>query len=151
RNALALQNYAYQLPFLALDQLLIAAFYARKNTIVPVVVGVVSIAFYAAIALPFGGSIGLPAIALANAALNSAHAVILFILLTRVIGNLGMRDLSSSLGRILLAGATMGLVIWLLLSVFASAFNPGTLTGQVLGILVAGGIGSVLYFVLIHL
>ncbi len=31
RTALALQNYAYQLPFVAMDQLLIAAFYARKN------------------------------------------------------------------------------------------------------------------------
>ncbi|HLY29720.1 MAG TPA: lipid II flippase MurJ, partial [Ktedonobacterales bacterium] len=36
RNALALQNYAYQLPFLALQQLLIAAFYARKDTVTPV-------------------------------------------------------------------------------------------------------------------
>ena len=45
-NALALTNYAYQLPFLALDQLLIAAFYARKNTITPVVVGVVSIGLW---------------------------------------------------------------------------------------------------------
>ena len=34
-TALALQNYAYQLPFVALDQLLIAAFYARKNTKMP--------------------------------------------------------------------------------------------------------------------
>jgi putative peptidoglycan lipid II flippase len=151
RNALALQNYAYQLPFLALDQLLIAAFYARKNTIVPVVVGVVSIAFYAAIAVPFSSTIGMPAIAFANAALNSVHAVILFILLTRVIGNLGMRTLGASLGRILLAGAAMGLIIWLLLQALPGTFNPNTLTGQVLGILVAGGVGSILYFWLIHL
>jgi len=35
RTALALQNYAYQLPFVAMDQLLIAAFYARKNAVYP--------------------------------------------------------------------------------------------------------------------
>jgi putative peptidoglycan lipid II flippase len=151
RNALALQNYAYQLPFLALDQLLIAAFYARKNTIVPVTVGVASILFYAAIAVPLSGTIGMPAIAFANAALNSSHAIILFILLTRTIGNLGMRDLAGSLGRILLAGAAMGLVIWLLLQVLPGQFNADTLTGQVLGLVVAGGIGSILYFWLIHL
>ena len=74
RNALALQNYAYQLPFLALDQLLIAAFYARKNTLTPVLVGVVAIAFWLLVALPFAGRIGMPAIAFANTALNSAHA-----------------------------------------------------------------------------
>ena len=51
--AVALQNYAYQLPFIALDQLLIAAFYARKNTKTPVITGIVCILFYLAVALPF--------------------------------------------------------------------------------------------------
>src|SRR2546425_8808568 len=51
-TAIALQNYAYQLPFVAIDQLLLAAFYARKNTITPVLVGIVSFAGYLAIALP---------------------------------------------------------------------------------------------------
>src|SRR5256886_12200204 len=45
-TAIALQNYAYQLPFVAIDQLLLSAFYARKNTITPVIVGVVSFAGY---------------------------------------------------------------------------------------------------------
>ena len=37
-TGIALQNYAYQLPFLAIDQLLLAAFYARKNALLPVIV-----------------------------------------------------------------------------------------------------------------
>ena len=56
-TAIALQNYAYQLPFVALDQLLIAAFYARKNTVIPVVVQFVSILGYLAVALPFSGTV----------------------------------------------------------------------------------------------
>src|SRR5947209_9095548 len=55
RTAIALQNFAYQLPFVAVDQLLIAAFYARKNTIIPVAVGVVSTLGYLAVALPLWG------------------------------------------------------------------------------------------------
>src|SRR6266487_2263257 len=43
-GAVALQNYAYQLPFVAIDQLLLSAFYARKNTITPVVVGIICFA-----------------------------------------------------------------------------------------------------------
>src|SRR5262249_16097672 len=51
-TATALQNFAYQLTFIAIDQLLIFAFYARKNTIIPVIIGAVSILGYLAIALP---------------------------------------------------------------------------------------------------
>ena len=66
-TATALQNYAYQLPFVAIDQLLISAFYARKNTIIPVSVLFVGVLGYLAVALPFWQTIGMPALALANA------------------------------------------------------------------------------------
>lgn len=152
RNALALQNYAYQLPFLAVDQLLIAAFYARKNTLVPVVVGVVSIAFWLAVALPFAGTIGMPAIAFANTALNSGHAVILFILLTMSIGSLGVRDLLPGLARILVASAGLGLVcaglLWLLPRALPVAFGGGHLGSEALTVVVVGGAGTVTYFAL---
>src|SRR5262249_59785273 len=75
RNALALQNYAYALPFIALDQLLIAAFYARKNTLIPTVVGVVSILFYLVIAVPFYTTIGMPALAFPDTAKSTGHAL----------------------------------------------------------------------------
>ncbi len=88
RTAIALQNYAYQLPFVAMDQLLIAAFYARKNTIIPVVVGMVSILGYLAVALPFWSTIGMPALAFANTVQNSLHAIILLVLLRMAIGHL---------------------------------------------------------------
>ena len=153
RNALALQNYAYQLPFLALDQLLIAAFYARKNTIIPVVVGVISIGFWALVAVPFATTIGLPAIALANAALNSGHAIILLGLLTLAIGNLGWRELSNGLARIVLAAIAMGLVCWgglvLLPHLSAHLFTLDNLRGQALTVILVGGVASVVYFALV--
>ncbi|HKT37174.1 MAG TPA: lipid II flippase MurJ, partial [Ktedonobacterales bacterium] len=88
RNTLAIQNYAYELPFIVLDQLLIVAFYARKNTLTPNLVLVASIGFYLLVALPFGLTIGLPALAFADTAKNTSHAIILFVLLTVAIGNL---------------------------------------------------------------
>ena len=53
--AIALQNYSYQLPFIAIDQLLLSAFYARKNTLTPVLVGFISFGGYLAsrVAFPF--------------------------------------------------------------------------------------------------
>lgn len=154
RNALAVQNYAYELPFIALDQLLIAAFYARKNTLTPVIIGVVSIFFYAAVALPFGGTIGMPALAFADTAKNTSHALILFALLTLAIGNLGMRDLLDGTGRIVLAALAMAVVAGLavtLLPAHVAAFSLDHSSGQALTLLVAGGLGAVVYFALVAL
>jgi putative peptidoglycan lipid II flippase len=154
-NALALQNYAYQLPFLALDQLLIAAFYARKNTIVPVVVGVVAIGLWALVAVPFTPTIGMPALAFANTTLNSGHAVILFVLLTITIGNLGLRELWAGLWRIALASAAMGAVIWGLLALLPlwapTIFTLDSLRGQALTVVAAGLPATLIYFALVSL
>ncbi len=105
RTALALQNYAYQLPFVAMDQLLIAAFYARKNTIIPVIVGMVSILGYLAVALPFWSTIGMPALAFANTVQNSLHAIILLVLLRMAIGHIRIRELIPTVLKILVATA----------------------------------------------
>ncbi len=155
RNVLSLENNAYQLPFLALDQLLIAAYYARKNTIVPMLVGIASIAFYAVVALPFAQTIGLPALSFANALQNTSHAVILFVLLSLAIGSLGLRELANGAARICLAAAGMAAVCWGLLQVLPrlspSLFSLDHLSGQLLTVLLVGGAGAVVYFTLARL
>ena len=154
-NTLALTNYAYQLPFLALDQMLIAAFYARKNTITPVVVGIVSIGVWALVAVPFTPTVGMPALALANAALNSSHAIILFVLLTMAIGSLGMRELWGGVWRIAIASALMGGVIVgllrLLPALAPSVFTLDSLRGQVATVLAVGVPAAALYFLVVTL
>ena len=153
-NTLALTNYAYQLPFLALDQMLIAAFYARKNTITPVLVGVVSIGVWALVAVPFYRTVGMPALALANAALNSSHAIILFVLLTVAIGGLGMRALWGGVWRIAIASALMGGTIIGLLhltSLAPSLFTLDSLRGQVATVLAVGVPAAALYFLVVTL
>jgi putative peptidoglycan lipid II flippase len=150
RNALAVQNYGYELPFIAADQLLIAAFYARKNTLIPNIIGVVSILFYTAVALPFGGSIGMPALAFGDTAKNTSHALLLFGLLTLAIGNLGLRDLASGTARILLAGAAMALTCIALLQALPAfaphVFDSNTAHGNALLLLLAGAAGATVYF-----
>ncbi len=147
-TALALQNYVYQLPFVAVDQLLIAAFYARKNTITPVVVGIVCIGFYLMVALPFFRTIGIPALAFANTVQNSMHAVILLLLLRRAIGSLHVRTTIPSLLKICAAAALMGLVAWGALALFShiALFSLNYLLGQLLTVIVAGGLASAVYF-----
>jgi putative peptidoglycan lipid II flippase len=147
-TALALQNYVYQLPFVAVDQLLIAAFYARKNTITPVVVGIVCIGFYLVVALPFFQTIGIPALALANTLQNSMHAVILFFLLRRAMGSLHMRTVLPALLKICVSAVLMGLAAWgvMILLGHVALFSLDRLPGQILTVIVAGGLASVVYF-----
>jgi putative peptidoglycan lipid II flippase len=155
RNTLALQNYALVLPFVAVDQILIAAFYARKNTVAPMLVGVASVLFYLAIALPFGGTIGMPALAFADTLKNASHAVILFVLLTLAIGSLGTRELVGGIWRILLAALVMAIICAVLVNLLPTAlphiFNTAKTSGQALIFLIAGGIGSAAYFAVVSL
>jgi len=145
RNSLALQNYSWQLPFIAVDQILIAAFYARKNTITPMVVGLVSILFYLAVALPFSGTIGMPALAFADTLKNISHSIIMFVLLTLAIGSLGTGELVGGIWRILVSALVMAIVCWLLLNLLPTfwpqVFATGKTSGQALIFLVSGAAG----------
>jgi putative peptidoglycan lipid II flippase len=147
-TALALQNYAYQLPFVALDQLLIAAFYARKNTKTPVITGVVCILFYLAVALPFYRTIGVAALAFANTVQNSMHAIILLILLRMAIGPLNIRKTVPTILKICFAALLMGVAAWAIQLGLGNItlFSLNHLIGQVLTLIIAGGIAVVIYF-----
>jgi len=147
-TAIALQNYAYQLPFVAMDQLLIAAFYARKNTIIPVVVLFVSMLGYLAVALPFRNTVmGMPMLALANTVQNSMHGIILLFLLRFVIGSIRIRETIPTVLKILIVTAAMVGVAWgaqVLLS-HVHLFSLDTLLGSFLTVIVAGGLAVVVF------
>jgi|DewCreStandDraft_2_1066082.scaffolds.fasta_scaffold00164_81 putative peptidoglycan lipid II flippase len=113
-TALAFLFYSPQLPFTAVDQLFIAAYYARKNTRTPVLVGVAGVFIYLAAALTFLGPLqmGMPGLALANAVQNSAHAIILGVLLQRTGCCVFDRAQWSFVARIALAALVCGTTAW---------------------------------------
>ena len=147
-TAIALQNYAYQLPFVAMDQLLIAAFYARKNTIIPVVVQFVSILGYLAVAIPFSHTtLGMPMLALANTVQNSLHGIILLFLLRFVIGSIRIRETIPTVLKILIVTAAMVAVAWgaqVLLS-HIHLFSLDTLLGSLLTVIIAGSLAVAVF------
>ncbi len=147
-TALALQNYAYQLPFLPIDQLLIMAFYARKNTIIPVTVGVVSVLGYLVVALPFWQAGGIAVLAFANTIQNVLHAVILFVLLRRALGSLHVRKMLPAVGKILLSTVAMIAVAWGLLTLLqqVTLLTQHGFVGQLVILVVAGGLAAGVYF-----
>ena len=146
-TTIALQNYAYQLPFVAIDQLLLSAFYARKNTLIPVLVGVVSFSGYLAVALPFRSTIGMPALAFANTVQNSLHPVILLVLLRMAIGPLHLREMLPATLKICVATAAMVVVAWSLQVALSQValFSTGHFSGLLLTVVVVGAIAVAVY------
>ena len=146
-TSLALALYAFQLPFVAIDQLLLSAFYARKNTITPVIVGFVCYGSYLAVALPFWQTVGMPALVVANTVQNSLHAVILLVLLRMTIGPLRLREIVSAFLKISAATIAMVAVAWGLQVLFGHIrlFSLNHLTGQFLTVLVSGLIAVGVY------
>jgi putative peptidoglycan lipid II flippase len=146
-TATALQNYAYQLPFVAIDQLLIAAFYARKNTIIPVSVGAISILGYLAIALPFWQTLGMPALAFGNAVQNSLHAIILLVLMRIALGPMHLGKLIPTIAKLLLAAGAMIAVAWGLQVLLAPIplFSLTSFIGRLLTVAIVGFIAGSVY------
>jgi len=111
-TSLALVLYALQLPLTALDQLFIFAYYARKNTRTPVLVGMAGIGLYLATALPLLKPLGMPGLVLANTVQNSGHSLIMLVLLTRLLGSVSVGGFSSFLLRVGAGTGAISAVAW---------------------------------------
>ena len=126
RTSLALLAYSPQLPFVVVDQLLIVAYYARKQTRTPVVVGFAGIGVYLAVALATLGTLGMPGLALANAVQNSAHAVVLYVLLARGYQALRSWELAIFAGAIFMGGGVVAIAAWGGASLLAAPLTAGS-------------------------
>jgi putative peptidoglycan lipid II flippase len=117
-----LDYYLPGLGFAAVDQLLIFAFYARKDTVTPVLVGLLSIGAYGLVALITLTSthLGFRGLALADSAKQVSHAVVLFVLLWRWQGSLAGFGLARMALKIAVAGAASALVCVLALHLGAN-------------------------------
>jgi putative peptidoglycan lipid II flippase len=152
RNVLAIQNLSLQLPFVGIGLLLISAFYARKNTLLPNLLGLASAVIYILVAVPLAPTIGLPAIAFANSLRIIAQCTFLYIALTFSIGALNVREQIQNLWRLALAAAGMAAVIWALLQYLPTLdiayLSVETMTGRLLTLVVVGLGGACAYFLL---
>ena len=99
-TGLAFALYAPQMPFWAVDQLLIVAFYARKDTTTPVLVGVATTLLFLVVALAGSALLGVFGLILANTVQNTAHCVVMCALLWRVGLGLAGQGIGSLLARV---------------------------------------------------
>lgn len=87
----ALLFYLPGLPFAAIDLPLVFAFYAQKDTVTPVVVGILGVLVYLAVGplLAFAAGWGYLGLVLANSAQLVAHALIMLVVFSRRFRGLG--------------------------------------------------------------
>lgn len=111
-TTVALLLYAPSMIAAAIDQPLIFAFYARKNTLLPNLVQGAAIATYLFVAWALVRSLGMWGLILGNVAQWSMHALIMLVLAQRQVQALTGQRLGEALAKGILASAGMGLVLW---------------------------------------
>ena len=112
RTALAFLCYSPGLPAAAVDQLLIYAFYARKNTVTPVVVGVLAVLVYLGVGVSLLKPLGMPGLAIANSAQWIFHALVMLFLMSRTVAGLKGLGIGVLTCKVLAASALMGAVLF---------------------------------------
>ncbi len=109
-TATALRFYLIGLPFAAIDQPLVFAFYARKNTLAPNLVAFAGVAIYVVVALTLVQSLGMIGLVIANSAQLAGHAVIMLWLTQTRLGGLARQGVVALFAKTLLASAATGAV-----------------------------------------
>jgi len=150
QTAQALRWYLLGLPFAAIDQPLIFAFYARRDTKTPVLVGVFSVLVYLVVALATIRPMGMIGLVFANSVQWASHALVMLVLAHRRLGMLRGQGLLLALSKALLASTVMALMAYGTARGL-EAFVGGGLLGEPLIVVGAGGVGFLTYTLLILL
>lgn len=145
-TAQALLFYLPGLPAAAIDQVLLFAFYARKNTLTPNLVQGVAIGIYLLTAIPLlaFSQLGFLALVLGNSAQWIGHAIILLWLLQRHVSLRGLR-LGEALGKVVFASALMALALFGLSGWLHGVLRGLSLHHPIFLIVFAGGPGVLIY------
>jgi len=149
-TAQALRWYLLGLPFAAIDQPLIFAFYARKDTKTPVLVGVFSVLVYLVVALATIRPMGMIGLVFANSVQWASHALVMLVLAHRRLGLLRGQGLLLALSKALLASTVMALMAYGAARGLEAFVGRGLL-GEPLIVVGAGGVGFLTYTLLILL
>lgn len=142
----ALRFHLLGLTFAAVDQPLIFAFYARKDTWTPALVGVVTVLLYVVLALfpTLFGPLTLNGLILANSLKWAAHALLMLFLLWRRMGGLMGDGLWKTVLTAVPLSVVMGVAVHFVV-VGLSRFVPAGTVGEFVIVGVSGLVGVGIY------
>lgn len=145
-----LRVFLFGLPFAAVDQMLIFASYARKDTLRPAIVGVASILVYVGVAVALLRPLGLLSLMVADAIKHVTHTLLMTRVLQSQIGGLRGEGISRSALKSLLAALTTGVAAYAVADLVAP-YAPGGLLGQMAVVLAAGLAGLAAFVTMVRL
>jgi putative peptidoglycan lipid II flippase len=151
QTALVLRVYLFGLPFAAVDQMLVFASYARKDTWRPALVGVVTIVIYLAVAVILLRPLGLLSLMVADAVKHVAHTMIMLWLLQRHLGGLAGHGVAASVIKSLAAAAVTGAVAYGVTQVALITWPLLTFTHKLAVVVVSGSAAGVVYMLMVLL
>ncbi|MEZ4676548.1 MAG: murein biosynthesis integral membrane protein MurJ [Caldilineaceae bacterium] len=144
----ALQIYLIGMLFAAVDFPLNYAFYARHNTLLPALVGVVSVGVYIAVAFGLLDSLGYLGLVWADTAKQASHAILMIILLYWRVGRLAA-NVGRGLVQMGVAAVAMAAAILLCSHWVGTAWPIQWWANGALLAIVGGG-GSLIYVLILH-
>jgi putative peptidoglycan lipid II flippase len=149
QTARVLQLFLLGLSFAAVDQMLIFAFYARKDTVTPSTVGVVSVIVYLSAAIALRDSLGLFSLMIADSLKQMTHALVTGALLSRRLGGFRRTSLLPTLIKCALASALLGLIAAASLFIFDRLGPSPNLLTRALAVALPGGAAAAAYVFLL--
>jgi putative peptidoglycan lipid II flippase len=149
-TARVLRVYLLGLPFAAVDQMLVFASFARKDTLRPSLVGVVAIGVYLATAVLLIGPLGLYSLMVADAVKHIVHTLIMIWLLNRSLEGLRGLGLIQSGLKSLVAALAAGGAAYAVLHLFGPVLPSDDLFSRILVVLLGGLAGLAGYLALVY-
>ena len=148
----ALRLYLLGLPFTAIDLPLVFAFYAQKNTVMPVAVGIVTVLLYLVVGptLAFALGLGYLGLVLANAVQLTAHAMIMLLVFARRFGGLEGYGVVRAALKASVASAPLAALAYVSSLWLSPRLPPGTV-GEALLVAICAGLGIGGYLLGAHL
>ena len=144
RTSQVLQVYLIGLPFAAIDQMLIFGSYARKDTLSPSIVGVISMIVNIGTAYLLIDQLGLFSLMVADAVKHIVHTALMTILLQRQVGGLRGFSITPTLLKALVAAVATGSAAWGVSQLVSNQLPYNTLS-EILAVSLSGLTGLVVY------
>jgi putative peptidoglycan lipid II flippase len=141
-TALVLRVYLFGLPFAAVDQMLVFASYARRDTWRPALVGVISIVIYSITAVLLLKPLGLFSLMVADAVKHIVHTLIMLWLLQRHLQGLGGHRVTITTLKSIAAAIATGLAAYGAVF-FLQPFLPAVGFVFKLALVMAGGLAGI--------
>ena len=150
-TALVLRIYLFGMPFAAVDQMLVFASYARKDTWRPALAGIISIVIYTFTAWAFLDTLGLLSLMVADAVKHFVHTLIMLWFLQKQLGGLSGYHIWETTFKTTAAAIFTGLAAYGMGLLISQLIPVVGFNGRLLQVVIGGGVGMGVFILLARL